>query len=994
MAEIARITGRTPDGMVEVTLAQPFTAPEGGTVSKLTLTEDQLSQLDIVDTSIVGKAESLPADIVVSPKAEPKTAGVSQSALDDLAKLNEELDLTALAYESTDELKTSAWERFSYGYDKGTTDVENGGLWLESRYPLGNLVQNEAGGVTWASPEELYGSDFMSKTPEDRRKLLLNQRRQQIAAENAAVINANEEGTLAQTAGEFVGMLSSPTTLIPAFKIFKSNLLNLAGFGALFGAEYETLHQLAEKGEINPREVGKTAAISAVATPILAKSVEKVARLIPTPGAKSGKQLQEANTKVDQINQSLAKAKVQGLNDADTMALVRQETGLAEGDILKVAQVAEKPITPPVNADEAKLIVEAQDIINDPISARVKYPWWDKALSNISYDLQRESAPIALKLRDYDRVVHEETYKYLQRLTPFFEDLGKLPEKVRSQVSIMLRNGEFDEARSLAQQYSQFTFRGADEVTNVLKDLYKRMKGAGYNVGKVENYYPSKVKDVQGLRQALTGKQLGLIENAVAKRAKQLGVDPANVPQDDVITITNAIISGRTNANFSGTTFSFTRGRTLDRITEKEAEFYADPIEAMHDYVRQTVAGINKRKFFGVAAKNKGATDIDLDASIGGFINKELKAGTINQKQADKIADILRIRFNQGEQLPAGFIQIMRNAGYLGTLADVVSATKQLADVGVSGYMNGLRHTLASMFGRQELDMRDFGLLDVVAAEYGTAEKMASTLTKWFQRSGFTRIDRFGKDVFMNAALRRGRAMAQSLKGQQKLRKELEPVFGKETTALINDLKAGNVNENVKLYVWNQLSEAQPIALSEMPYAALAVPDARIFYQMKTFSIKQLVNMRRLARQKFDRGDYIGGLRDATGLAVVLGLSGATVDEVIDLMLNQNVSPEDIPDGAIENLLGLIGMSKYVRDTGASRGPAEAAIKNLTPPILGLVDSAVRDVATLADPEGDFEQSGIRSLRSFPIVGQLLYNYFGGGLERAQEQEFQTKFDR
>ena len=967
---VARVTGRTPDGKVEVTLAQPIVSPDGSEVTKLTLFEDQLADLEMEGMNITGSK-------------------VNTSAIEDQ---DVAVEVQKAAKQEDEEYQTSAWDRFQYGRDKGTSDVENAGLWIESRIPLGNLDFDEEGLPIYRSPEELYGPEFMQMNPEERRKYLVNQRQRQVEIENQEIINANETGSFAEGVGEFVGMLESPTTLIPAFRIFKSNMLNLAGFGALFGAEYDTLHQLANKGEVDPVEVGKASAISAVATPVLAKSIEKVARLVSTPGPKTGKELEQADKAVDAINESLARAKVQGLDDQATMTLVRKETGLQEGQILQVAQKAEKPITPPANADEAKKIIEARDIIADPITARVKYPWWDKALSNISYDLQRESAPIALALRNHERLIHKESSEYLKKLQPFFEDFANLPPKVRKEINVMLRNQDFDGARALAQKNSLYTFRGFDQVKNVLDDLSGRANKAGYNMGYVDNYFPSKVKDIDGLRQALTGKQRGMIESAIAKRAKQLNVSSAEVPTTDRITITNSIISGHKPV-FSGTGFSFAKGRTLDRVTAKEIDYYADPIESLHDYVRQTVSNINKRRFFGTAAKNKSATDINVDASVGALVQRELAAGRISENQADKISNILKIRFNSGEEMPAGFIQVMRNAGYLGTLADVVSATKQLADLGVSAYMNGLRHTVAALFGKKNVDMRDFGLLDVVAQEYGTAEKMASTLTKYFQRSGFSRIDRLGKDVFLNAAYKRGRSMAQSAKGQRKLEGELRPIFGDETNALINDLRAGNITENVKLYLWNQLSEAQPISLAEMPYAYLSVPNGRIFYQMKSFSIKQLTNMRNQARQEFNKGNYLTGIRNATGLAVALGVSGATVDEVIDFMLSQTASPEDIPDGVVENLLGLVGASKYVRDKGLTEGPAQAALTNLTPPIFGLIDSAARDIGTLASEDGITEDSVVRSLRALPIVGQLLYNYFGGGLERALETEFREQND-
>jgi len=980
MAEVGRITGTTPEGLVEVTLAQPIVGQGGTSIKKLNITQDQLASLDVVDNSIVGNlgdptqfSSQLPeADITV--EYDP----IAQAFQD----AENEILATRMQQDNDDEYKTSIWERLAYGFDKGTSDLENAGLLLEAMHPVLTLSN------------KIKDPEYMAMDFDQRRQLLLQEREQQIAAENAAVINAGETGSVAQTVGEFIGMASSPTTLIPAVRILKSAYLGLAGLGAVLGAEYETLNQLANTGEVDAKEVGKVAALSAVATPALAVTLKGVAKGVRKAlPQRTSPEVQQANIQVDAINESLARAQMQGVPKEEIPQFIRDDLNLVEGDILRIAQTAERQIKPPT-PEEAKLIVEARDVINDPVTARVKYPWWDKGLSNISYDIMRVNPTLGLKLRDLERKVHKESSEYLSRLEPWFEQLSKLPKTVANDLNLALRLGDMDRVSNILAKHSDMPLILRNRATDVLSDIYKRLKGAGYNVGKIENYYPAKVKDLEGLRLSLTGKQQGMIQNAIAKRAAQLKVSPNNVPEEDVATIINAIASGRTKFDFSGTSFSFTKGRqeALDTfLTPDQMKYYADPIESLHDYVRQAVSNINKREFFGTAAKNKSATDIDLKDSIGNLINQEIQAGRLTAGQADKVSQILQVRFNNGEVMPASFIQQMRNLGYIGTLADVVSAGKQLADLGVSGWMNGFSHTLASMFGKKQLSAADFGLIDKVAQEYATAEKFAGALTQWFKYSGFSRIDQFGKDVFVNAALRQAQSMAKSVKGTAKFKDRWGATFGDETDQLINDLRTGTISDNVKLYVWNKLSDAQPISLSEMPYAYLAVPNGRIFYQMKSFSIKQLTNVRNEARQDFEKGRYLSGMRKATGLIVTLGVAGATTDEIIDFTLNQNASVDDIPDGVVENLLGMVGMSKYVRDSMTSRGPIEAAINNLTPPIAGVVTSAYYDVQNLLD--GTLDEDGIRSLRTLPIVGQTLYNYFGGGLERAKEKEWEERFD-
>ena len=53
-------------------------------------------------------------------------------------------------------------------------------------------------------------------------------------------------------------------------------------------------------------------------------------------------------------------------------------------------------------------------------------------------------------------------------------------------------------------------------------------------------------------------------------------------------------------------------------------------------------------------------------------------------------------------------------------------------------------------------------------------------------------------------------------------------VYGDEIDAIVSDLKAGlTLSENVKLHMFNELADIQPIALSEMPEAYLTVPNGR-----------------------------------------------------------------------------------------------------------------------------------------------------------------------
>ena len=49
----------------------------------------------------------------------------------------------------------------------------------------------------------------------------------------------------------------------------------------------------------------------------------------------------------------------------------------------------------------------------------------------------------------------------------------------------------------------------------------------------------------------------------------------------------------------------------------------------------------------------------------------------------------------------------------------------------------------------------------------------------------------------------------------------------------------GKITDNTKLVLFNKLLDFQPVAKSEMPQVYLENPNGRIFYMLKSFTLKQ-----------------------------------------------------------------------------------------------------------------------------------------------------------
>ena len=254
-------------------------------------------------------------------------------------------------------------------------------------------------------------------------------------------------------------------------------------------------------------------------------------------------------------------------------------------------------------------------------------------------------------------------------------------------------------------------------------------------------------------------------------------------------------------------------------------------------------------------------------------------------------------------------------------------------------------------------------------------------------------IDALGKETLINATIERYQNEANA--GKEGLQAELNEVFGKETTQLIEDLKSGEITENVKLLAFNTLMDFQPAALSEMPqyYLQNAGGFGRMFYQLKTFTIKQLDVFRNQAFDKM-RSDNIetrkDGLRNLGHLMTVFVLANGTADWLKDLIMGREIHYDDL---LIDNVFKLVGGSRFVAWQVRQKGPVEAGLQYFFPPQVSMATRMWYDGKKLLSAGFDDEKSlpeaakNLNSANFIPVVGKPYYWWFGGGHDKNIEQE-------
>lgn len=870
--------------------------------------------------------------------------------------------------------------QLGYGFDSTRSDVENFGMVMESYFPLGNI---DFSNMEYISPEEMYPPEFFKMDQEQRLQFLNKRHEDAVNTEYADVINAGLQDSGWSTAGSFGGALTSPTTLTPVGQSYKSAAL-LSG---LLGIEYDVLNQYTRTGEVDPKQTALVGGGAAVLGPSALWVGRQVTNKLSTLNAKrsvaKAENISAADSQIQRVNEAVAEAQAYNIPKEQMSDYVQRRTGLTNNDILEASTISSiKPTT--FSAPEARL---ANDIPSEGVDAvtRVRKPSIDKIFGSISTRIGNISPALKNRLRKLDMDSHANTHQRLTETAGFKNIYKQLENTDRRTLKGMLLNGDYKAASELIARANPEGTVELNKVVTLLSNMHKELQKAGYNdIGFVENYFPRVVKDVEGLMASLGKEKKSYINSALEKRAEQLKVSVSNLPQVEREKIINNILRGY-SPKITNTGMSFVKGRTLDRLDDRLLDFYADPLESLHSYIRSTTHNIERRKFFGQYGKNMGET-IDTEASVGSLVDS--LGDDLTDAQLTNLKDMLNARFVKGEQGAHATVQAFRNIGYGTTLGNPYSALTQIGDLGLSAYAHGLRNTFASILGKRNITMQELGLDDILAEEFANEKVMAKALHHVFTISGFRHIDRLGKNVNLNAAYRKATSLSKSEKGIAKLREKYGGAFGSEFNGLVDDLRAGNMTENVKLYLWNELADVQPISLSEMPQKYLESPNGRILYSLKTFTLKQMDMLRRDIGQQWKKGNKKEAVRNLVAYSLLVPGANVTVDMAKDFLRGREVSATDLDDRIVANIFKTFGASDYIMEKHFGKGKIATGIEQMVLPPIQWIDSVGTDLMNLVEGRPSTE-----TVKELPLIGQFWHNFFGGGLEEWNEKQFQKRLE-
>ena len=300
------------------------------------------------------------------------------------------------------------------------------------------------------------------------------------------------------------------------------------------------------------------------------------------------------------------------------------------------------------------------------------------------------------------------------------------------------------------------------------------------------------------------------------------------------------------------------------------------------------------------------------------------------------------------------------------------------------------------MTNSKNIKMLELGLKDAsndIISSTGKTQRLLYGLFKW---SGFSRLDRLGKETIVNAGFRKNMKMVSTPKGEAEFRRKWGRYYGDEINDIVEEFKILNarkmnssvkpsdVPDIVKAHMFAELADVQPIGRSNIPQAYLDSPNiGRTLYMLKTWTLKQYDIMRTRIVHEWKRGNKVQAAKYATAYALTLSLANGGVNMIRNMMQGRDVRPEDLPNEMMMGLLGVFGFNKYGWDRYLSQGDIGGfLISQATPPtnIPEEIGKAASDAI-----EGDLK-SFAEYARPLPILGPVIYGWFGGGGEKWNER--------
>lgn len=599
-------------------------------------------------------------------------------------------------------------------------------------------------------------------------------------------------------------------------------------------------------------------------------------------------------------------------------------------------------------------------------AAKDRTRWWNKAMVPISTRAYRVNPRLKNKLRGYEYTLNKKLNEKMEKIKPFLEKWAKFTNDDDIAFDLAVKN-QYDARRDMIlEKYDAVEEFKA--VQSLLQSIYDEAASVKVEMGYKADYFPRQVADVDGLLSFLHGEEMA---SELRRAESEAGF--ADMTPEEQADFLNKFLRGFNRKDTTAPLPGNVKKRTIVEVTPQINQFYKPSMQALTNYVERMNASIESRKFWGFDMDN-------IEDSIGAFVDELIENEEIAPDQDKEVEEILRARF-KAKGVSNKYLLWQKNASYIYTMGGVNSAITQIDDISVALYKAGFWNTVNSILkpNRPGLSREELGL-QKIGQEFMEATTMSKAVDKVFKMTGLDKIDGFGKNVLINATFNKFQNMAKT--DEAALRERIGPILEGETDSTIEDIKEGKISDNVKLLMFNELADMQPIALSEMPEYYLTSGNGRVLYMLKTFMLKRIDIFRNECFDKIRAGQTKEGIQNLFRLASLMILCGVSKDAIIDMMFGRRIY---LTDAIVNNVLGLFGITKYqlykARDEGF-----EGFASSFIPPLFSMWTDLGRDISKKLFSDNGKDIKDFEVLKGVPLVGRFYYWWLGGGRTKEKKK--------
>lgn len=824
---------------------------------------------------------------------------------------------------------------------------------------------------------------FSSMDFDSRRQALTDLKNTDLYKQKVEM-NASEEGFLSG-ASFLAGAIADPTSMIPLGAGYKT----AAVLSGLVAGSDMFIYDLAETGTIEPKRIGTATAIGAVAGPVMLLGGKKVGKVLSQ---------RHRNKLINKFEKDYTIALAKGESKSVAEIYARVNNGnMTQGALDKLYQTTGRTRKLPDTPKTARLDLEER------LSFFHRYEILAKTgrkiediVTPISDRIYRQVPKVAQELRRNDLNTHLMQHNWFLEVAPFLRQYRKFTETDRKLIKKLISandagrwNGAYDILKIYEKEGGKFKglVDNFDNLRSTLKEVEVMYKQTGYELDHIEHFFPRVATDPKALSKVPNTFLAHSLKAAAKKKGRPL-------TDYEIGKEINNILNFKAKPGQKVKTSGSLREREIDTLSEAMLPHYADPEGALHSYLRMASMDINRARFmkqFGY--KGKFRTDgTGTESLIGETLTKEFKRVGLGAEDQDMVVKLLQSRFTTGEMSPNNFWKGFKNIGYAYTIGNPISALTQLGDQAFAMYKANIKNAVYAaaratviperISGIPLMRKEDFGLseaMEEIFANPSATKKFLDITLEW---GGFNAMDRFGKETIINGVLHKYMKEVRTEKGLRKFIAKWGPYFEGETSSLVRDVQKYNttyikkmktgkkkgqlvetyagMTDNMKLMLWHELADVQPIALSEMPKWYLDHPNGRVLYMLKTFTIKQVDFMRREIFRKYREGHPIQATKNLAMFASFWMLMNGGADKLKTLLTGEEF---DVTDNMLDNMMQLMVFGRYSKDQAMKEGLWAAITEYITPP------------APYADTAGQIlfgTKEPTAAIELVPIVGKVI----------------------